>query len=40
MSPEELQHNLGGYLPLIDAIEGGIPEITQLLNEPHVRPNA
>ena len=40
MSEYELQHNLGGYLPLIDAIEGGVPEITQLLNEPHVRPNA
>jgi hypothetical protein len=40
MTEHELQHNLGGYLPLIDAIEGGVPEITQLLNEPHVRPNA
>jgi hypothetical protein len=39
MSEYELQHNLGGYLPLIDAIEGGVPEITQLLNEPHVRPS-
>lgn len=39
MSEHELQHELGGYLPMLDAIEGGIPEITQLLNEPHVRPN-
>jgi opine dehydrogenase len=40
MSEHELQHNLGGYLPHIDAIEGRVPEMTQLLNEPHVRPNA
>jgi hypothetical protein len=38
MSEYELTHELGGYLPHLDAIEGGIPEITQLLNEPHVRP--
>lgn len=40
MSERDLQHELGGYLPMLDAIEGGIPEITQLLNEPHVRPNS
>jgi hypothetical protein len=40
MSEHQMQHELGAYLPYLDAIEGGIPEITQLLNEPHVRPNA
>jgi hypothetical protein len=39
MSEQELGQNLGGYLPYIDAIEGGVPEMTHLLNEPHVRPN-
>jgi opine dehydrogenase len=40
MSEHQMRNELGAYLPYLDAIEGGIPEITQLLNEPHVRPNA
>lgn len=40
MSERQMRDELGAYLPMLDAIEGGIPEITRLLNEPHVRPNA
>ena len=40
MSEHQMRNELGAYLPYLDAIEGGIPEIKQLLNEPHVRPNA
>jgi opine dehydrogenase len=38
MSEQQLRNELGAYLPMLDAIPGGIREITQLLNEPHVRP--
>ncbi len=38
MSEHELTHHLQGYVPILNSIEGGVPEITQLLNEPHVRP--
>lgn len=40
ISEPRMRNELGAYLPYLDAIEGGIPEITRLLNEPHVRPYA
>ncbi len=36
----EIENNLGGYLPILHATEGGVPEITQLLDAPHIRPEA
>lgn len=37
MPEAEVHTKLEGYLPYLDQIQGGVPEITQLLNAPHVR---
>ena len=37
MPDEEVQNKLGGYLPLLDQIPGGVPEIKALLDTPHDR---
>ena len=38
MPDEEVHNNLEGYLPALQQIQGGIPEIKGLLDTPHDRP--
>jgi opine dehydrogenase len=38
MTDEHMAQHLEGYMPTMNRIEGGVPEIIQLLNEPHIRP--
>jgi opine dehydrogenase len=40
MSDETMHNQLEAYLPHLARIDGGVPEITDLLNAPHVRPQA
>ncbi|WP_129646206.1 NAD/NADP octopine/nopaline dehydrogenase family protein [Peristeroidobacter agariperforans] len=39
-SPEALTYQIDGYLPILNEIPGGVQEIAQLLNTPHIRRSA